>query len=153
MRGLWTEGKKTACCIFENSVYDGIPEMLDRLQEKGRRIIMATSKPEVMAERIVEHFDLAKYFECVAGSTLNETRTAKADVIAYALETCKITDQSRVLMVGDRRHDIIGAKKNGLASMGVLYGYGGREELEQAGADLIAETTSQVADLILQETD
>ncbi len=135
--------------IFENSVYDGVEAMLQRLQDAGKRIVMATSKPEPMAVRIAEHFGLADYFERIAGSTMDETRTAKAEVIAYALEECKITDKAKVLMVGDRRHDIAGAQKNGLDSMGVLYGYGGREELEGAGATLIAETTGDVADIIL----
>ena len=112
---------------------------------------MATSKPEPMAERIVEHFGLKDYFEYVAGSTMDETRTAKADVIAYALKEVGITDRSKVLMVGDRRHDIVGAQKNNLDSMGVLYGYGGREELVLAGATLIAETPQEAADIILGE--
>ncbi len=136
--------------IFENNVYDGIEEMLKRLHDAGKRIVMATSKPEPMAVKIVEHFGLAEYFERVAGSTMDETRTAKAEVIAYALEECGITDKSQVLMVGDRRHDIAGAKKNGLDSMGVLYGYGDRQELEDAGADYIAETPQAVADQILK---
>lgn len=146
---IWFREYYEAKGIFENSVYDGVPEMLHRLKEQGMRIIMATSKPEPMAERIVEHFDLKKYFERVAGSTMDETRTAKADVIAYALEECGLTDQSKILMVGDRRHDIVGAKKNGLDSMGVLYGYGGRQELEDAGADYIVEMPQDVADQIL----
>ncbi len=112
---------------------------------------MATSKPEPMAVRIVEHFGLADYFERIAGSTMDETRTAKADVIAYALEECRITDKAKVLMVGDRRHDIAGAQKNGLDSMGVLYGYGGRAELESAGATLLAKTPGEVADMLLTE--
>ena len=135
--------------IFENSVYDGIEETLKKLHDAGKRIVIATSKPEPMAVQVVDHFGLAKYFERVAGSTMDETRTAKADVIAYALEECGLTDQSKILMVGDRRHDIVGAKKNGLDSMGVLYGYGGRQELEDAGADYIVEMPQDVADQIL----
>ena len=135
--------------IFENSVYDGIEETLKKLHDAGKRIVIATSKPEPMAVQVVDHFGLAKYFERVAGSTMDETRTAKADVIAYALEECGLTDQSKILMVGDRRHDIVGAKINGLDSMGVLYGYGGRQELEDAGADYIVEMPQDVADQIL----
>ncbi len=148
---IWFREYYEAKGIFENSVYDGIADMLQRLKEHGKRIVMATSKPEPMAERIVEHFGLKDYFEYVAGSTMDETRTAKADVIAYALKEVGITDRSKVLMVGDRRHDIVGAQKNNLDSMGVLYGYGGREELVLAGATLIAETPQEAADIILGE--
>lgn len=148
---VWFREYYEAKGIFENSVYDGVEEMLKRLHDAGKRIIMATSKPEPMAVRIVEHFGLADYFERIAGSTMDETRTAKADVIAYALEECRITDKAKVLMVGDRRHDIAGAQKNGLDSMGVLYGYGGRAELESAGATLLAKTPGEVADMLLTE--
>lgn len=135
--------------IFENKVYEGMEEMLARLRAAGLRLAVATSKPEPFAVQIIEHFHLAGFFDYVAGSTLEETRTDKAEVIEYALETLKVTDRSRVLMVGDREYDVIGAKKCGLDCMGVLYGYGSREELLAAGADYIAGQVADVADLIL----
>ena len=110
---------------------------------------MATSKPEKFAVQILEHFGLADYFTYIAGANMDESRTKKAEVITYALEACGITDKNSVLMVGDREHDVIGAKEAGVACLGVLYGYGDREELEQAGADAIAENISQLRELLL----
>ncbi len=135
--------------IFENEVYPGVPEMLQRLKENGRRIIMATSKPTVFARRILEHFSLDGYFSYVSGAELSGVRNNKDEVIGYALEQCGITDRSQCVMVGDRKHDIIGAKKTGLASVGVLYGYGDRPELETAGADRIAEDVDELVDILL----
>jgi len=135
--------------IFENEVYPGVPEMLQRLKENDRRIIMATSKPTVFARRILEHFSLDGYFSYVSGAELSGVRNNKDEVIEYALEQCGITDRSQCVMVGDRKHDIIGAKKTGLASIGVLYGYGDRPELETAGADRIAEDVDELVDILL----
>lgn len=132
--------------IFENRVYDGVVEMLQVLQEHGVRCILATSKPDGYANQILEHFGLAKYFDFVAGATMDEKRTNKSDVIAYALAE---THAENVVMVGDREHDILGGKENGLATIGVLYGYGSRQELETAGADYIAETALDVPKFIL----
>lgn len=134
--------------IFENSVYDGVVSLLKMLSDNGKKIILATSKPEVFAKRILEHFSLNGYFEFAAGANLDGTRTNKADVIEYALESCGITDKDSVVMVGDREHDIIGANKNGIDSIGVLFGYGSREELENAGATYIAETVEEIAKFI-----
>ena len=100
--------------IFENEVYDGVPALLADLKAAGKTVIIATSKPEDFAKRIMAHFDLAQYCDFVCGATMDETRTDKAEVIAYALETAGIIDKSRVVMVGDREHDVVGAKKNGL---------------------------------------
>lgn len=134
--------------IFENKVYEGIPELLARLSDKGKTIILATSKPSVFAKRILEHFDLAKYFSFVSGSLLDGTRVRKDEVIQYALTGCNITDKSGTVMVGDREHDIIGAKKCGIQSIGVLFGYGSREELEAAGADYIAASVDEILRII-----
>lgn len=134
---------------LENSVYEGIPECLRRLKEAGIRLIIATSKPEDYSVKIAEAFGLAEYFEFVAGASLDETRTEKADVIAYALESCGITDTSEAVMVGDREHDCKGAKENGLSCIGVLFGYGSEEELTSAGAKRIAKTPAEVADIVL----
>ncbi len=135
--------------LFENRVYDGVEPMLRKLKAAGKRLAVATSKPEAFSIRILEHFSLAQYFDKIAGSNLNETRTHKDEVIAYALDECRITDKRTVVMVGDREHDILGAKWNGLFSVGVLYGYGDRPEMEAAGADRIAETVDALCALLL----
>ena len=131
--------------IFENAPYEGIAEMLSLLQSAGKRLILATSKPEVYARRILEHFDLDKYFHFIAGATFDESRSEKWDVIEYALTSCNI-DRTTAVMIGDRKHDMIGAKKTGLDAIGVLWGFGDRAELEETGADMILES---VADLKL----
>lgn len=130
--------------MFENVAYDGVEELLKELKEAGKRLIVATSKPEIFAKQILIHFGLAQYFDFIAGSNLDETRVKKAEVIAYALDSCKITELSEAVMVGDREHDVIGAKTVGIDCIGVLYGYGSREELEQAGADMIAGTVEDI---------
>lgn len=130
--------------IFENLLYDGIKSLLKGLYNSGRMLILATSKPTVFAKQILEHFDIAKYFTYIAGSNLDGTMVKKDEIIKYAIEVCSITDLSKTIMAGDRKHDIIGAKKTGIKSIGVLYGYGDRNELEQAGADFIAGTVDEV---------
>ncbi len=132
--------------IFENQVYPGIPETLQRLKQKGFRICMATSKPEHYALQIAEYFQIDGYFDFIGGSLMDGRRTKKADVIRYVLQECEVQDKSRVLMVGDREHDILGAKQVGIHSLGVLFGYGSREELEKAGAERIVETPEEIGD-------
>ncbi len=135
--------------MFENYVYDGIPECLERLKASGRLVLTATSKPEPYAAEIIRHFGIDGYFDFIAGASLDETRTGKDDVIRYALSSNGITDLSSVLMVGDRKYDVIGAKKIGVDSMGVLYGYGTKAELEEACPDYIASSPKEIADMIL----
>ena len=135
--------------LYENAVYDGIPEFLRTLKEKGKTVILATSKPEKFARLILEHFNLIQYFDYAAGATIDETRNKKDAVIAYALKECNITDKSLAVMVGDRHHDIFGAKQNGISCVGVLYGFGNREELESAGADYIAENIDELYKILL----
>lgn len=130
--------------IFENRVYDGMEALLARLQAEGYILMTATSKPEVAARRIADHFNLTRYFAFIGGASLDDSRVRKADVIRYVLETNRIDDPASVIMVGDRENDILGAKQNGLESIGVLYGYGDRDELEAAGADHIAETVEDI---------
>lgn len=130
--------------IYENEVYDGIPQLLKFLKEQKKTIILATSKPEAFAKRILEHFHLAPYFDFIAGATMDETRSEKADIIAYAIEQCQITDSSMAVMVGDRKYDILGAKQFGMASIGVLFGFGSRAELEEAGASYLTETPQEI---------
>lgn len=133
--------------IFENEVYEGIPELLGKIKESGRKIVLATSKPEEFAVRILEHFDLIKYFDAVAGASMDEKRNKKGDVIKYAMEKGGFTAEEAV-MIGDREHDIFGARENGLRSIGVLYGYGDREEFERAGADYIATSVGDIFELL-----
>ena len=134
--------------IYENSVYEGIETLLKKLKESEKKIVLATSKPEIFAKEILRHFAIDKYFDFIAGSNLDGTRTVKAEVIEYALSNCSVTDKNTVVMIGDREHDIIGAKKNGIDSIGVLFGYGSREELENAVATYIAETVNDIEKLI-----
>lgn len=134
--------------IFENEVYEGVEDMLRRLHADGKRIVLATSKPEEFALRILEHFELKKYFTVVAGASMDSSRSKKGDVIAYALSMCGNIDKSTAVMVGDREHDIIGAKENALVSIGVLYGYGSEEELQNSGADYIVSSPGDILKLI-----
>ncbi len=122
--------------------------MLDSLKKAGKKLIVATSKPAVYSKRILEHFDLMKYFEFLSGSELDGTRVDKAEVIAYALQENGIEDLSQVIMVGDREHDIIGANKNGIDSVGVLYGYGCREEFEKNHATYVAESVEELKKIL-----
>ena len=136
--------------IFENAVIEGIPELLGTLQAHGKKLYVATSKPEPFAIQILQHFALDGYFEGIYGSTMDETRNKKDAVIAYALAETD-ADSADTVMVGDRHHDIDGAKKNGMRSVGVLFGYGSREELRGAGADAVAETVDQLQKILLGE--
>lgn len=135
--------------LFENRVYDGIPELLRQLKDTGLRLSVATSKPAVFSERILEKFDLAKYFDFLSGSELDGTRVNKADVIEYAIENLGITDRSKILMIGDRLHDVNGAHECGVDAAGVLWGYGDRAEHEDCNADYIAATLEELKAIIL----
>ena len=134
--------------IFENEVYEQIPEVLADLKKRGDTLVLATSKPEVYAVPILEHFHLDQYFDFVAGGTLDGSRIRKADVIRYALDSLGITEKSQVLMVGDREQDVLGAKANQIACAGVLYGYGDYEELHRAGAEYILERPEDLKQLM-----
>lgn len=136
--------------LFENEVYDGVEDLLASLRSAGKRVILATSKPEVFARRILDHFGLTRYFDVIAGALLDGSRMHKADVIAYALDTAGITDKSSVVMVGDREQDVKGAEKTGLPCIGVLYGYGSREELTAAGATAIVESVEELQQFLLK---
>ena len=130
--------------LFENEVYAGIPDVLAALKQAGKTLLVATSKPEIYTNRILEHFDLARYFDVVAGATMDETRNEKADIIAYALKQIADADPSKIVMIGDRKFDILGARENGIDSIGVLYGYGSRAELEEAQATFIVEKPEEL---------
>jgi len=135
--------------LYENKVYEGIESLLQELKKKGKKLLIATSKPEEFAIEILKHFHLLDYFDFVAGASMDEKRVKKADVITYALESYGITDKSSVIMVGDREHDVLGAKENELKSIGVLYGYGDYEELVHAGADYIAQNPEDILQIVL----
>lgn len=136
--------------IFENSVYEGIPKMLYDLQKRGYKLILATSKPEEFAKLIMEHFELAKYFYFIGGSDMGETRNSKSAVIEYVMANCGITEPNKCIMVGDREHDVIGAGKFGIETVGVLYGYGSLIELKNAGAVYVAETVEELGRILVK---
>lgn len=136
--------------IKENSVYFGVEDMLKALKNAGKKLCVATSKPELYAKQILEFFNLDGYFEFVGGASMDEKFVTKADIINYVADSCSLSDKSKIIMVGDREHDILGAKTFGVKSIGVLYGYGGLDELKEAGADFIANTPNDVANIILK---
>ena len=121
--------------LFENEVYPGIPELLSALKNNKVQIALATSKPYEFSLKILEHFDLRRYFDYIGAATMDGSISRKSDVIKHLLNDMKIENKKSVLMVGDRAQDINGAKANGLKSVGVLWGYGSEAELEKAGAD------------------
>lgn len=134
--------------IYENKVYPGVQEMLEKLKNSGMRLILATSKPKIFADIILEHFGIMKYFELTCGSELDGTRSKKSEVIRYAMETAGLSADSTV-MVGDRKHDVLGAKEAGIRCIGVLFGYGSYEELREAGADVIVATVGELGEVLL----
>lgn len=138
--------------LFENTPYAGITEMLTALKERGIVLAVATSKPEKFAAKIIEHFGWSEHFTRVCGATMDSSRSKKGDVIAYTLAGLGLTDADRpsVLMIGDRHHDIEGAKENGLASAGVLWGFGDENELKNAGADAIAHDMDELFEIITE---
>ncbi|HFI0238166.1 TPA: HAD family hydrolase [Streptococcus suis] len=136
--------------MFENQLYDGILPLLESLKQAGKTLAIATSKPEVFAKQILEYFDIAHYFDVIAGASLDSSLINKSDVISYALAQLDYDPQTTI-MVGDREHDIEGAQANQLASIGVLYGYGNRQELEEAGARWIIETVPNLQKLLLKQ--
>lgn len=134
--------------LLENEVYGGITDLLQKLKENGKSLIVATSKPQPFTDKIMEHFDLVKYFDFIAGSNMDTTRSKKAEVIEYALSECNIKDKSKVVMIGDRAEDMIGAQSVGIDSIGVEYGYGTFDELKNAGATYIAKTVDELENLL-----
>lgn len=129
--------------LYENELYAGMPEALARLQRSGHTLWVVTSKAKVYADRIIDHFGLRGHFSCVYGSELSGERGEKVELLAHVLEQERIEPAS-ACMIGDRKYDVEGAKANGLSSLGVLWGYGSRSELEAAGADLIVEALAEL---------
>ncbi len=135
--------------IYENEVYAGIPSLLRELRESGRRVCLATSKPTVFAERILEHFDLTKHFDLVVGSHLDGTRVEKTEVVSAALVGVRGEAPERAVMVGDRMHDVHGARANGIDAIAVAWGYGTREELRAAAPTSLAASVEELRRLLL----
>lgn len=139
--------------LFENELYVGIPELLADMQERGVTLIVATSKPEEFTHRILEHFDLAKYFSFVGGNTLDEKRPTKSAVIEYIRTQYPDISAENTYMIGDRRFDVEGAHAFGLPTIGVLYGYGDEAEMKTAGADYTVEDVAALRRLLTQIAD
>ncbi|WP_446897332.1 HAD family hydrolase [Clostridium sp. LBM24168] len=135
--------------IFQNKVYEDVYEMLGILKDKGIQIILATSKPTIFAKMILEYFNLNKYFQDVIGSNLDGTRSKKAEVITYIIDKCNINDLEKAIMVGDREHDIIGARENTIDCIAVSYGYGTLREIKNAKPTYIADNVMDIPDKII----
>ncbi len=135
--------------LFENNVYEGMENFLKLLKDSGKTLMVATSKPKFFAEQILDHFGLAKYFTFIGGSNMDETRSKKSEVIDYVLSENNITDLSSVVMIGDRKHDIMGAKEFNIDSIGVLYGYGNYDELKKADANYIVKDLNELLNILI----
>ena len=136
--------------LLQNAVYPGVPELLQTLHGAGKTLVVATNKVADYARRILEHFGLAGYIAFVSGDDMagSLTKAGKREIIRIALETIGVADKSKAVMVGDRKHDIIGAKETGIDSIGILYGYGSAEELAEAGATYIAKDIAALTKLL-----
>lgn len=134
--------------LFENKVYPKIEVLLSELGKHNFQLIVATSKPTVFSTQILKHFKLDRFFYDIVGSTLDGTRSRKADVIKYALNKNNIKD-TEAIMIGDRNYDILGAKENNLPSIGVTYGYGSYDELKNAGASHIVKNVDELLERLL----
>ncbi|MBQ1465046.1 MAG: HAD hydrolase-like protein [Ruminococcus sp.] len=137
--------------LFENHVYEGVPEMLEKLKDNGFRLAVATCKAQVFAERILEKFGLSRYFEFIGGAGIDGSRTSKTEVIEYVLDNIGSPRKDSVLMIGDRDNDVAGAMSAGIKCMGVLWGYGSERELALTGAAYIARTPDHAAELLLAQ--
>lgn len=135
--------------IYENTLYPGMDGLLKRLVSSGKTLALATFKVTYYAELILKHFNILQYFSCVCGSTPDDDSLTKASVIKSAIAGCGAFEPENCVMVGDREHDIVAAKEAGVDSIGVLYGYGGYDELANAGAGLIVGTVEELASVLL----
>ncbi|MBJ7986594.1 HAD hydrolase-like protein [Bacillus cereus] len=138
--------------LLENKVYDGIPTLLQELKDAGNRLFVATSKPTVFAKQVIEHFQLTSFFEEIVGSNLDGTRIKKEEIIAHILQTNEELQKEEMVMIGDRKHDVIGANSNGIASIGVLYGYGNENELSDAGASHIVKDVEELQSFCIENS-
>ncbi|RKU07233.1 phosphoglycolate phosphatase [Candidatus Poribacteria bacterium] len=133
--------------MYENAVYPGIPDLLAGLKSKGKELIVATSKPTVFANQILNAFNLHQHFTAVVGSHLDGTRTSKTEIIAHALSTLDKSTENGVVMIGDREHDIIGAQGNAIDSIAVTYGYGSLLELQRANPTYLVHAVEDIGAL------
>ena len=137
---------------YENTPYEGILELLSRLRDEGYRLFVATSKPEDMAVDILNHFDMAKYFDMICGAVRTADRDSKEKVISYLLDQApKDALPSSVVMVGDTHFDVVGANAHGIPTVGVAWGYGKAEDMLAAGAIAVADTPQALYDILTQE--
>ena len=132
--------------IFENTPYPGIHELLQKLRDDGHRLFLATAKPEVMAQRVLDKFEMTQYFELICGATLDHSRDSKSAVIAHLL--AQVPDVENIYMIGDTAYDVVGAAAHGIPTIGVTWGYGKEEDMVSAGAVAIAHTMDQLYDLL-----
>jgi phosphoglycolate phosphatase len=137
--------------MYENRVYNGIPRLLQELRARGKKLIVATSKPTEFSIQILQYFALDHFFDAVFGSNLDGTRVEKAEVIEFALSQLVSNNRSATIMVGDRKHDVIGAKANNIDVIGVTYGYGGYDELSAAQPTHIVVSVEELGDLLESE--
>ena len=135
--------------IYENEIYPGISDLLEELNRQNRKLYIATSKPQEYSIRILEHFDILKYFDFVSGSNMDGSMSAKSDLIERIIPLINNSELIDAIMIGDRRYDIEGAKHHGIDSAAVLYGYGERSELEEAQPVYLIDSTSKLASLLL----
>lgn len=135
--------------LFENRLYDGAAEMLKRLKTAGKIMALATSKPRVFAQRIAERYKIADYFDVMTPAELDGRYDRKNEVISYITDKLGSPDRERIVMVGDRRQDIDGAKACGIRSVGVRFGYAEPGELESAGADYICDDMKELCSLLI----
>lgn len=136
--------------IFENEMYEGIAELLNQLVSSGKRVGLATSKPQKYAEQILAFFKIEHFFDSVTGAFMDGTRTNKKEIISHALSLYPENTKSDFVMIGDRRHDIIGANFHDIESIGVIYGYGSAEELSEAKATVLAQSVIELKGLLLK---
>lgn len=134
--------------LYENIVYEGMGELLAELQAQGKTLFVATSKPTVFSIKILEHFGLLHFFKEVIGSELDGTRVEKGHVIKFVLSKIDDYDAGKILMVGDRKYDVLGAQENGLDVIGVSYGYGSYEELQEAKANYIVSSVAELREFL-----
>ncbi|WP_273523503.1 HAD hydrolase-like protein [Mailhella massiliensis] len=134
--------------MYENVPYPGMRDLLHSWRDEGRRLILATSKPEVFAVRILERFDMNGAFLLMAGGDVEEKRVEKHLVIEYAMERLGLSHTGGCLMIGDRKFDVLGAGRHGIPTLGVLYGFGSREELTESGASWLAGSVEELRTLM-----
>lgn len=151
-KALWYYRERfSAGGLFENEIYEGIPELLADIKAGGGKIILATGKPEVFAEKILDYFGILQYFDLVAGNTLDEKRSEKRQVLEHIFNNFPELSKDNAVMVGDRSYDIEAAAEFSIPSVGVLFGYGTREELETSGADMLAATVEELRGCLFED--